>query len=219
MEQRSPWITIWTHPRQAIAGVVRENPNRALWGLAWIFGFCALMNVFQSLMAGATFNLAAIVIAAVVVAPFWGWINFSVWSFFATWVGKLFRGQGTFTTVRAAYAWSCVPLIINIPLWILVIGLFGHQVFNNFEQTAVMSTGMALLLLAILVVKVVLAIWSLVLYLNTLAVVHQFSMVRSILTVIVTAIVLGVVVCVLWMLFMYAMGSIAMIAPNLISQF
>ena len=201
---RNPWISIWTSPRSTMARIVGENPNRCLWGLAWIYGFCSLMNLFQSMALGAALGALGILFLAAVLAPFWGWINFTVWSGFVFWVGKWFKGAGTFKGVRSAYAWSCVPIILNIPLWLLMALLFGHQLFLNFPDAHLLSSRETILLFAILIAKVVLAVWSLVIYLNGLAEVQKFSILRAILNVVVTGVVVGVVMFIVWNLLIYA---------------
>lgn len=205
----NPWLSIWTHPRATIARIVAENPNRSLWWLAGIYGFCSLLNMFQSMFLGASVHVVGIVILAVVLAPFWGWINFSVWSAVVNWVGKWFKGRGSFITVRSAYAWSCVPILLNIPLWLLMVVLFGHQLFLNFPNAHLMPQSHVILLFTILVIKVVLAIWSLVIYLNTLAEVQGYSILKAILNVVVAGVILGIVLFVVWSLLIYALGGVA----------
>ncbi len=205
--ERSPWLSIWTEPRATIAGIVAENPNRSLWLLASIYGFCSLMNVYQSMALGTAMGSVGILILAVIFAPFWGYINFTIWSFLVTFVGKLFRGQGRFVEIRAAYSWSCVPLIINVPLWLLMVAIFGHQLFLNFPDAHLLNTSQMTFLFTILVTKVVLAIWSLVIYLNALAEVQKFSVLRAILNVIVAALFLGLILAAFWTLVIYALSG------------
>lgn len=209
MEHRNPWFSIWCHPRATVGRIVAENPNRSLWWLAAIYGFCSLMNMFQSMALGSTLSIPAILILAVILAPFWGWINFSVWSAFVFWIGKWFKGRGHFTAVRSAYAWSCVPILVNVPLWLLMVILFGHQLFLNFPNAHLLPGSQVLLLFVILIAKVVLAIWSLVIYLNGLAEVQQYSILRAILNVVVSGVILGVILFVIWNLLIYALGNIA----------
>jgi len=209
MKYHTPWLSIWTRPRATISQITAENPYRSLWLLAAIYGFCSLMNLFQSMTLGTALGTAGILILAIVLAPFWGWINLSIWSGFVFWIGKWFKGDGSFATVRSAYAWSCVPLIVNIPLWLLMVILFGHQLFLNFPNAHLLSNGEMMLLFAILVIKVVLAIWSLVIYLNALAEVQKFSVLRAICNVVVAGVVVGIIVFVLWSLLAYALGGMA----------
>ncbi len=202
----NPWMRIWTRPRETIARIVAVNPNQSLWLLAAIYGFCSLMNMFQSMALGQVLTTAAIVALGVILAPFWGYLTFTVWSWFVTIVGKWFRGAAHFREVRAAYAWSCVPITLNIPLWLLMVILFGHQLFLNFPDAHLLPQRQTLLLFAILIAKVVLAIWSLVIYLNALAEVQKFSILRAIFNVMVAGFIVAVLVFFGWNLLFYAMG-------------
>lgn len=219
MEQHNPWLTIWTQPRSTIARIVANNPNRSLWWLAGIYGFCSLMNMFQSMALGSAMSPVGILILAIVIAPLWGWINFSLWSVFVAWVGKWLKGVGTFTTVRSAYAWSCVPIIVNIPLWLLMVVLFGQQLFLNFPDAHLMPNNQMLLLFGILIIKVILAIWSLIIFLNTLAEVQKFSILRAILNVIIAGVILGIVLFVVWSVLFYALGNVGPTAFMLFKPF
>lgn len=206
-KQRNPWRTIWTQPKATIAQITAGNPNRSIWWLATIYGFCSMLNMFQSIAIGSVLGTFGILLLALVIAPFYGYITFSVWSFVVLWVGKLFKGQGSFKTVRAAYAWSCVPITLNIPLWLLMVFLFGHQLFLNFPEAHLLPSSQVFLLFAILIVKVVLAIWSLVIFLNALAEVQKISVFKAILNALIAAVILGIVLFIFWSFLIYALGG------------
>src|SRR3990167_2898479 len=169
MREKSPWLTIWVEPRATIRQIVSENPRQCLWLLAAIYGFSSLLNSFQSIALVDQFGGVAIFLIALVLSPLWGYIVFSVWSWVICWTGKLLKGAGDFQKVRAAYAWSCVPIAINGILWVLLIWIFGRPLFSHFPQDRFLTGGQTSVLFIILISKVVLAIWSLVIYLNTLA--------------------------------------------------
>lgn len=219
MEHRNPWFSIWTRPRATIAGIIAENPDRSIWWLASIYGFCSLMNMFQSIALGSAMGTFGILILAIVISPIYGYLSFSIWSWFVYRVGSWFKGQGTFKTVRAAYSWSCVPIILNIPLWLLMVMLFGHQLFLNFPDAHLLPTSLVILLFVILIAKVVLAVWSLVIYLNALAEVQSFSVLRAILNVVVAGLILAVVFFILWSLLIYALGGVAASSFMLLKPF
>lgn len=205
-ENKSPWLSIWTEPRATIARITAENPNRSLWWLAFIYGFSSMMNLCQSMALGSSLRTFAILVLAIVIAPFYGYISFSIWSWFVSWVGKLFKGQGEFKAIRAAYAWSCVPITLNIPLWLLMVLIFGHQLFLNLPNAHQLSTPLVFVLFVILIIKVILAIWSLVIYINALAEVQKYSVLRAIFNVIAAAIIVGIIFFILWSLLLYAVG-------------
>jgi hypothetical protein len=209
MEIQNPWVSIWTKPRATISKIVAENPDRSLWLLAAIYGFCSLMNMFQTVALGSALGIFAVIVLALILSPLYGYVSFSIWSWFVFQVGKWFKGQGTFKEVRSAYAWSCVPILVNIPLWLLMVFLFGHQLFLNFPDAHLLSTVQVFVLFIILIAKVVLSIWSLVIYLNTLSEVQSFSVLRAILNVVVSGLILSIIFFVLWSLLIYAVGGVA----------
>jgi hypothetical protein len=215
--EHSPWLSIWTSPKATIRRVVSENPDKSLWLLAAIYGFCSVLNTFQSASLGQAMGTAGLLFLALVLAPFWGWLCFSVWSLFVTWTGKWFKGQGSFKSIRAAYAWSCIPIALNIPLWLLMVALFGHQLFLNFPDAHLLPNGLIALLFTISIVKVVLAVWSLVIYLNALAEVQNFSVVRAILNAAVAALVMIAILFILWSALGYfagrSVGSFFLVKP------
>ena len=91
MQYSNPWKSIWTEPRATIASIVTENPNRSLWWLASILGFSSLLSSFQSIMIGYHVHLIGIFILAAVIAPFWGYISISIWSYLVMVMGKLLK--------------------------------------------------------------------------------------------------------------------------------
>jgi hypothetical protein len=184
----NPWISIWTEPRKTISKIVDVNPNRSLWLLAWIYGFLSLLNGSQSLEVGKPVHFLLLLLSAIVLAPLWGMFIFSFWSWVVHMVGKLLKGRGSFSYIRAAFAWSCVPLTVNIALWFLGLALFGRVVL----QTAQPTTGPMIIMMFILIAKVVVMIWSLVIYINALAEVQGFSIGRSIINIVLSWIAIGV---------------------------
>lgn len=199
---------MWVKPRETIRQIVAEDPNKSIWVLGAIYGFSSLMNSFQSAALGTNLSLFPILLVALVLSPFWGYAFFSIWGWMISLTGKLFKGQGTFKEVRAAYAWSCVPLMINIPLWILLVFLFGNQLFLNFPDEQIMvQTAPALALFVVLLGKLTASIWSIVLYLNALAAVQKFSILRAIGNVLVAGLLSVVLVWILWVLLFMLLGA------------
>lgn len=205
----SPWLTIWTRPKETIARVITENPNRSIWWLAFIYGFSHLLNLFQSMSLGKYMGIWSTLILAIVVSPIYGYVGFSIWSWFVTWVGKWFKGQGQFKTIRASYAWSSVPLILNIPLWLLMVALFGHQLFLNMADAHLLSGWKVFVLFLVTIAKVILIIWSLVIYINALAEVQKYSVIRAILNILVAGVIASIIYLVLWYLILFAASGIA----------
>ncbi len=206
MRDSNPWLEIWTQPKATIRQIAATNPNRSLWILAAIYGFPSLLSSFQSLYLGYSFGPIVLFFMALILSPLWGYVALSISSWIILWVGKLFKGRGNFQEIRAAYAWSCVPLIVSCALWIALMFLFGGRLFVSPLDTAAFTNAEGVVLFSILMIKVVFAVWSLVIYLNALAEVQSFSVIRAIGNVLVSALLLIIVSGVVYSLSLYALN-------------
>lgn len=189
----NPWASIWTKPRATIARIVQENPDRGLWWLALIYGFSGILNTFQSMLLGRQFGIFWLFLFAAIIGPLWGYLSFSFWSWVVTFTGRWIKGTGRFKEVRAAYAWSSFPLIVNVFLWFVLAFVFGNSLFTNISEGYPLTQAQVSVLFVILLIRITVAIWSLVLYLNTLSEVQKFSILRSIANIAIAAVLIGVV--------------------------
>jgi len=206
MSDDNPWLSVWVRPRDAIRSIIARNTNRSLWILAFIYGFTSLLNCFQSIPIALHLGIIPMLLISVILAPFWGYAFFAIWSGIVVWVGKLLKGQATFETARAAYAWSAVPLIGNIPLWLLLIFFYSHFLFFGMQDQIALP-GAAMLLFIILIGKLVFAIWTIVIYLQMLSEVQQFSILRAIVNVILASLIIGIATAFIWSLVIFVYAS------------
>jgi len=189
----NPWLEIWVKPRATIARLLQESPNRGFWILAIIYGFSSALNWMQSIMMGQRFGIPHIFLIAIILSPMWGYIGFSIWSWIVYYTGKWLKGMGTFKEVRFAYAWSCCPLFVNVLLWLLLASLYGRALFANFSpETQALPRGEIALLFSVFLIRITSAIWSLVIYLNALAEVRRYSILRAIGNIVISGLIVMV---------------------------
>ena len=205
----NPWITIWTEPRATIASIVESNLNRAIWLLAAIYGFSSLLNSFQTAAIGQQIGLFQIFFLAALLSPIWGYVILNAWSFFVSFTGKLFKGAGSFKEVRAAYAWSFVPLSVNAAIWIILGVVFGREFFMNTPDTHPFTQLQVSIYFVAVVVRFITAIWAVVIYVNTLSQVQKYSVLKAIGNMIVASICLIVVLYLVLILALKGLGGVA----------
>ena len=179
----NPWLTIFTKPRMTIKAIVEFNPNFRLLWLAGIYGFCSLLGIVQNFGMGENQRLIFTIWPILLLAPLWGYLLFSFSSFFVFIAGKLLKGQGSFKAVRAAYAWSNVPLIVNVFLWVLLISVFGFGLFSESVLRGMLTPASSFFLMGVIFAQLVFSVWSLILYIISLAEVQQFSILRTLVNV------------------------------------
>ena len=189
----NPWLSILTSPRKTIRQIVEYDPNYRLIILSAIYGFSALLGIAQNLKLGDKLDVYMIIIPAIILAPLWGYILFSVSSWFILFTGKWLGGKATFKQVRAATAWANVPSIVNVLMWILLMIAFGSSLFQDVVNKTALPPGKIFVVFSIMLVQLVASIWSLVIYINAIAEVHMFSILRAIFNIIIAMIIVGII--------------------------
>jgi hypothetical protein len=104
----NPWLTIWTQPRRTIRGIVDSDPRRGVLLLALLGGIATAAVGWSSpnpvplavaLGAGAILGVPTLYLIGALVR----------------WTGRWLGGEASQVEVRAAMAWSRVPLILALP--------------------------------------------------------------------------------------------------------
>ena len=184
MRQLDCWFKVWVMPREVMRHIKATNPNMGLLLLSFVYGFLQAVGLFQVLSFGAVYPLTQLLIGSLVLAIPVGYISINISAFFLFITGKILRGTGGFKEVRAAYAWSKVPEVINLILVVGMIVCWGRGLFlENFNETMSYCLGflMGRILLA---VQIALGIWGLVILFYALSEMQKFAVWLAIINVI-----------------------------------
>ncbi|NGX44480.1 MAG: hypothetical protein K1060chlam3_00647 [Candidatus Anoxychlamydiales bacterium] len=185
----NPWLKMWVKPKTTIRKVVDCNPNFRLFWLSAIYGIVSLLSSSQSFALGHRFHFFLILFLCLIVAPIWGYIVFSVSSFFIFLTGKWLRGRAKYKEVRSAIAWSNAPMIVNIFLWILLLSIFREDILRNFPASFVFLKSQRVVLFLILLCQLVVSVWIIVLYINALSEVQKFSIGKAVLNILIAIVI------------------------------
>lgn len=197
----NPFKTILTKPKETILQVVKINPNYKLWLLCFIYGFVSILGFSQSVSLGYRLNFFLIILACLILATLWGYIAFSVSSFFVYITGKWLKGVANYKSIRAAFAFSNVPMIVNIFIWILLIFVFQDKIFKDFPTSYILTKFEMIILFTALFIQLIISVYVIVLYINTIAAVQNFSILRSIFNIILSLVLAFVITLIISFLF------------------
>ncbi|MEN9343225.1 MAG: hypothetical protein RLZZ453_12 [Chlamydiota bacterium] len=201
---KSPWLTIWFHPKETIRTVINTDLRRFFVTLCIIYGIPLALNMVQNIGIAATVPLFAVIVGALVLSPFVGIAGIYVISWLLHFCGKWIGGGATFQEVRAAVAWSNVPNMISILAWGVLLALFGEGVFHPaFVDTQVVGYKAGVLFLVMLG-ELIVSVWGFVLLLNTLAETQKFSLWRAFFNIVIP---FACVVTLVWLLGFLVYGS------------
>lgn len=184
----NPWLSMWLKPKETIQAQLEKPSSYSFWGLISIYGFLSLLNLFQSMVLGEILSVGWVILLSVLLSPVWGYILISIWSWIMSVTGRWLKGEGSFSQLRVTFAYSCVPFTVSAFIWILMILGFSPILFSDVPNH-LLSYPQTLIFLGLLTVKMIMAIWAFILYVQSLCVVQKFSVLKSILNVVIAWIV------------------------------
>ncbi|HSX38798.1 MAG TPA: hypothetical protein VLE95_08265, partial [Chlamydiales bacterium] len=132
----NPLIGIWMSPRATIRSIVNLNPKYGVFYLAWIY---ALQNYFyfsNYWSFGLRYSFYTILAFGLVLAPLYGliWVYFS--GYVLHLVGRILGGKAPSSHLRAAAAWSSIPSIISLFMWLALMISASNTVFVSGTGSA-----------------------------------------------------------------------------------
>ena len=168
----SPSATIWTRPRATIRRIVETDVYYQVTFLAILSGALVwLERRWASPSTAAAFPM--LVVIAVLIGALVGVVELYVNGALLKWAGAALGGVGSYAELRAALAWSRVPVITAVSIGILAIllGTDGPMLGADGELS---SSGASVLAL-----HAALVLWGFVVMLKCVGEVHRFSAWRA----------------------------------------
>lgn len=175
----NPWFSIWTRPRATIQQIIDTDPTRMVILLAALSGISQTLDRASFRSVGDTLELPTILLIALIAGPIGGILSLYIGGALIRWTGSWIGGTGTSENLRAAIAWSSVPVIWILPLWIPVLGIYGEEMFTTETPRLDASLKLLFLLVGIALFEVAIGVWSFVILLKCIGQVHEFSAWRA----------------------------------------
>jgi hypothetical protein len=190
----NPWATIWTRPRETIRLIVETDVRYQVTFLAVLSGALVWLERRWS-NPSTTAAFPMLVAIAVVVGALVGVVELYINGALLKWAGTALGGVGNYAEVRAALAWSRVPVIVAVSIGILAIllGSGGPMLGADGEFS---NSGAS-----VLVVHAALVLWGFVVMLKCVGEVHRFSAWRALGSILLIVLAIAVILAALILLF------------------
>lgn len=168
-----PFISIWLEPRETIRTIVDTNPHLHVVGLICLSSFFNGLNQASNRSVGDRIPTLAVLLVVAALSPLAIPIAYLA-AGVARWTAARLGGVASQKEVRAAVAWSSVPMIeLSLVVWPLQLLLFGHENFrSNTPRIDALSPTISV---AILSVGVFVLVWSSVVGIKCFSEVNRFS--------------------------------------------
>ena len=190
-------LSMWTAPRKTIRGIINTNPDSKLFLLSLIYGLPMMFYYAQGSSLGQSYRLSTILLISLIGAVIIGYIGINIGSALIFFTGKWIGGKASFKQVRASIAYSNVTNIVSIAIWLFLMMLFRQSVFLADFPYASSLGDFAFIMNSIFLVQLVVAIWSMVIFVASLSETQGFSVFKSIIN---TLLPIGVVFVLIWVL-------------------
>lgn len=175
----NPWFSIWVQPRATIQQIIDSHPTRLVLLLAAVAGFSQFLDRAVMKNLGDRLEWPMIFAIAAVAGPVMGVVGLYIGGALLRWTGGWLGGRANPQQVRAAIAWSSVPLIWALPLWIPELALFGQDLFTKATPRLDANPLLAVALIGFGLVELIIGIWAIVVFLKCLGQVQGFSAWRA----------------------------------------
>lgn len=173
-----PFQSIWMSPRKTIRRIVATDPTLHVMLLAGLAGIGKVLD--RAALRGQGDDIPASVILgiAIILGPLGGLFSLWVGSHLVRISGAWIGGIAPREHLKAAIAWSSVPAVAALPLWIPSFALMGSELFTSesplFDTRVEQQPLIWIPFVAIGLIETILGIWGIVLVCNTIAEVQGF---------------------------------------------
>jgi hypothetical protein len=198
-EPLNPWFAIWVMPRPTMRQILDTDPRRLVHVLAAAGGAVkwAQLNIPSQLVDMTSFSLIlGLKLGLAFGGAIVGLISLYLFGFLVRLTGGWLGGKGDFTAVRSAVAWSNIPAIWGLLLWLPTIAFLGPKGINFDPGTLIHEPGGAMLVVPVLLMTIVLGIWQLVVFLKCAGEAHGFSAWRALGATLLSLLIVGAVMAV-----------------------
>ena len=178
----NPFLSVWLHPKQTARYVI-EHKTIVYALMLVVIGYIASgFSGFMNSELYPDFSYVWIFLISIILGPILGIIMMFIASGIVFLIGKLLKGTGSFWDVFKASSLSSIPAIFTGPFYILWMFVSPESFFFEDEVSAIA--------VIVSIIMIVTSLWSVIILVAAIAEAHQFSILRSIISLIIPAILL-----------------------------
>lgn len=170
---------IMLEPRATIQQIVEAHPDRFVVGIVALAGIGESLNRASLQKAGDTFDLMSIGLIVLIGGPLGAILSLYLSGELLRWTGGKLGGHASSRHIRTAIAWSLVPLLCALLLWIPKLIGFGGDMFMSSQSSGDTISSTELIFVGFEVMNVFFKAWAFTLFLKCLSQLQGFSMMRS----------------------------------------
>lgn len=184
-----PWFKILTHPRQTMRWILSDGSSGDVFLLCYLEGLAFyLMNASSNGMGDDTSAMGIFFLGMLTALGYMG-LKVYLAGGLLYWTGRWLKGAEEVDGIRAALAWSAMPNIWGLLLWVPAFSFLQEELFTTETPRIAESFPLAVLDFVFRLALILLNVYSAVLLVPTLAEAQEFSLMRSVANILLTLLV------------------------------
>ncbi len=190
LSDKETFIKIWTSPREVFKYINENYYDKYVTILLVLAGITKSLDKASTKNMGDDLPLIAVLAICILLGGLLGWMSYYIYAALMSWTGKWLNGQGNTSSLLRMTAHAMIPSIVALILLIPQIALFGNDIFRseiNIYGNGLLST---IVFYATTFLKVILNIWTLVIFIIGISEVQKFSIGKSILNMILPGLII-----------------------------
>lgn len=201
ISEKDIFIKLLTSPREAFKFINDYKYEKHLYILLFLAGMVRTFDRASTKNMGDNYSIWTIIAICVIFGGFFGWITYYIYSALISWTGSWMNGKGNTQSVLRVFAYAFFPSIFILILLIPQIAIYGNELFKSDNDLYSLASMESIVLYVILFVEFTLGIWSLILCVIGISEVQKLSIGKSILNLLLPAILFVFIILVLVLLF------------------
>ncbi|MFV5689922.1 Yip1 family protein [Flavobacterium sp. ZT3R25] len=195
------FIKILTSPREAFKFINDYNYEKHLYILLFLAGMLRSFDRASTKNMGDNYSIWAIILISIIFGGLFGWITYYIYSALISWSGSWLNGKGNTESILRILAYALFPSILSLIILIPQIAIYGETMFkseNDFYSSGLVES---VIYYGFFIIELILGIWSFVLCVIGISEVQKLSIGKSILNLLLPAILLIFFILILVLLF------------------
>lgn len=201
--------SMWLHPRQTIRRIVDVDPQYHANLLIALAGIAESLDRASTRNMGDKVPFAVVLGSALIIGPGMALIGAWIYSHLIRIAGNWMGGRGVYYEIKAAVAWSSLPTVLALVLWIPLVMLVGKEMFTEEMPSLTGNISLSITLVGLSIGQLVLGLWAFVLLCNSIAEVQEYrSAWKGLWNMIVAGAIVFVPLFLVFSLILFAAGGI-----------
>lgn len=192
LTDKNIFTEIWTSPNKVFRFINERHYDKFVTLLLTFAGISRAFDRAQMKNMGDKMPIILIVGTCVITGLIFGWISYYIYSALISWTGKWLKGEADAKSINRILSYAMIPSIVALVFLIPQIGVYGEEIFKSDGNITSAGWFLNIIVYGSKFIRIILGIWTVVLCVIGISQVQKFSIGKSILNLLLPAIIIVV---------------------------